>query len=213
MSERVDYCKTCWHSAPGHKADCPVAPAAAAQVVDRAMKDAATRAAIQTLDELVAERDTLRADLAEGKEQFSALDEQHHNLLRSEEALRADLAAAHTALAGRDAYVVDASATIQTLNAELASAKDRLAASLPLTMHREILAKRIDERDAALSALAPMEANDRRYRWLRENCVGYAMHSGAVLYTPELVVPRGMQKIPTAIDAAIDAATQTAAEK
>ena len=43
-----------------------------------------------------------------------------------------------------------------------------------------------------------------RYRWLVENRVGCAMHMGAVLYTPELVIPRGME--PDAIDAAIDAA-------
>ena len=53
------------------------------------------------------------------------------------------------------------------------------------------------ERDA-------LRADAERYRWLRDNRVGNAMHMGAVLYTPELIVPRNMTV--AEIDAAIDAA-------
>jgi hypothetical protein len=50
----------------------------------------------------------------------------------------------------------------------------------------------------------PRERDAERYRWLCDNAVGYAMHMGAVLYTPELVIPRDMAR--SAIDAAIDTA-------
>ena len=54
------------------------------------------------------------------------------------------------------------------------------------------------------SRLAAERKDAERYRWLREHRVGSAMHMGAVLYTPELVVPRGM--CTASVDATIDAA-------
>ena len=48
-------------------------------------------------------------------------------------------------------------------------------------------------------------ADAERYVWLRANAVGYAMHMGAVLYTPELVIPRNFERHADT-DAAIDAA-------
>lgn len=60
----------------------------------------------------------------------------------------------------------------------------------------------------AAGAIEALQRDAARYRWLRDNSVGYAMHMGAVLYTPELVVPRGMDS--PAIDAAIDAAMRDA---
>lgn len=47
-----------------------------------------------------------------------------------------------------------------------------------------------------------LERNASRYQWLVENAVGCSMHMGAVLYTPQLVIPRDMNR--EEIDKAID---------
>ena len=59
--------------------------------------------------------------------------------------------------------------------------------------------------ERAEAELAAARADAERYRWLRANAVGCGMHMGAVLYTPELVIPRNFERHADT-DAAIDAA-------
>jgi hypothetical protein len=58
--------------------------------------------------------------------------------------------------------------------------------------------------DAAEAALREAQKDAERLDWLIANAEGYAMHMGAVLYTPTLVKPRNMpdDNIRAAIDAA-----------
>jgi hypothetical protein len=72
-------------------------------------------------------------------------------------------------------------------------------------LHRE-LAETYARLHKAEAEAAAAKQDAERYRWLRENAVGSAMHMGAVLYTPELVVPHGWREDHAKIDSAIDAA-------